>query len=42
MTWLTTFPQLKSTWLRDLQRLIDDGFRSFTRSYGDLIEGFFS
>ncbi|SIQ82371.1 glycine betaine/proline transport system permease protein [Paracoccus thiocyanatus] len=42
MTWLTSFPQLKNAWLRDLQRIIDDAFRSFTRSYGDLIEGLFS
>ncbi len=42
MIWLTSFPQLKSAWLRDLQRIIDDGFRTFTRNYGDLIEGIFS
>ena len=42
MTWLTSFPQLKSAWLRELQRVIDDGFRSFTRSHGDMIEGLFS
>lgn len=42
MTWLTSFPQLSSSFLRDLQRSIDDGFRTFTRDYGDLIEGLFS
>lgn len=42
MNWLTSFPQLKNAWLRDIQRVIDDGFREFTRSYGDLIEGLFS
>ncbi|UFS64491.1 hypothetical protein LO749_09970 [Paracoccus denitrificans] len=41
-SWLTSFPQLSDSLLRALQRSIDNGFRSFTRSYGDLIEGFFS
>ncbi|MDO5705670.1 MAG: proline/glycine betaine ABC transporter permease [Paracoccus sp. (in: a-proteobacteria)] len=41
-SWLTSFPQLSNSFLRDLQRSIDDGFRTFTRGYGDLIEGFFS
>ncbi|MFV0301370.1 MAG: ABC transporter permease, partial [Paracoccus sp. (in: a-proteobacteria)] len=42
MNWLTSFPQLDDGFLRDFKRLIDDGFRNFTRDYGDLIEGFFS
>jgi len=42
MDWLISFPQLKNAWLRDLQRVIDEWFRGFTRSYGDIIEGFFS
>jgi glycine betaine/proline transport system permease protein len=28
--------------LRALKKAIDEGFRSFTRAYGDIIEGFFS
>jgi glycine betaine/proline transport system permease protein len=28
--------------LRNLKKAIDDGFRAFTRAYGDAIEGFFS
>ena len=42
MSWLTSFPQLDDGFLRDLKKVIDDGFRSFTRSYGDVIEGLFS
>lgn len=42
MNWLTSFPQLDDGFLRDFKRVIDDGFRNFTRDYGDLIEGFFS
>ncbi|QRZ12463.1 proline/glycine betaine ABC transporter permease [Paracoccus methylovorus] len=42
MTWLTSFPQLNDGYLRDLKKVIDEGFRNFTRSYGDMIEGFFS
>ncbi|MFT3691309.1 ABC transporter permease [Paenirhodobacter sp.] len=42
MSVFTTFPQLSDGFLRDLKKVIDDGFRSFTRSYGDVIEGFFS
>jgi glycine betaine/proline transport system permease protein len=42
MSWLTSFPQINDGTLRDLKKVIDEGFRNFTRSYGDLIEGFFS
>ncbi|MDQ7260387.1 proline/glycine betaine ABC transporter permease [Paracoccus sp. PS-1] len=42
MAWLTSFPQLDDGYLRDLKRVIDEGFRQFTRNYGDSIEGFFS
>ncbi|CAM3060512.1 glycine betaine/proline transport system permease protein [Paracoccus aminovorans] len=42
MSWFTSFPQIDDAHLRDLKRVIDDGFRNFTRSYGDMIEGFFS
>ncbi|WP_199259545.1 ABC transporter permease [Paracoccus binzhouensis] len=42
MSWFTSFPQIDDGYLRDLKRVIDEGFRNFTRSYGDMIEGFFS
>ncbi|GLK64266.1 ABC transporter permease [Paracoccus kondratievae] len=42
MTWSTSFPQLDDSYLRDLKKVIDEAFRNFTRSYGDMIEGFFS
>jgi glycine betaine/proline transport system permease protein len=41
MEWLTRFPHMDDNRLRDLKKLIDDGFRSFTRAYGDGIEAFF-
>lgn len=41
MSWFTKFPQLDDGFLRDLKKVIDDGFRSFTRTYGDFIEGLF-
>ncbi|WP_136685057.1 ABC transporter permease [Falsirhodobacter xinxiangensis] len=41
MTWLTEFPQIDNGMLRDLKRAIDDGFRNFSRSYGDAIEAVF-
>lgn len=41
MSWLTTFPQIDSAVLRTIKRTIDDGFRGFTRSYGDAIEALF-
>ena len=41
MDWLTSFPHLNDDLLRATKKAIDDGFRSFTRSYGDLIESFF-
>lgn len=42
MDWLTKFPTISDGTLRDLKKAIDDGFREFTRAYGDGIEGFFS
>ncbi|MFC3568494.1 ABC transporter permease [Paracoccus simplex] len=42
MSWFTSFPQIDDGHLRDLKRVIDEGFRNFTRSYGDMIEGFFN
>ncbi|MRX49941.1 ABC transporter permease subunit [Paracoccus sp. S-4012] len=41
MDWLTRFPQMDDARLRDLKKAIDDGFRAFTRAYGDTIEGLF-
>ncbi len=41
MEWLTSFPHMDDTMLRDVKKAIDDGFRAFTRAYGDGIETFF-
>ena len=41
MDWLTTFPQMDDTRLRDLKKVIDEAFRGFTRSYGDAFETMF-
>jgi glycine betaine/proline transport system permease protein len=41
MDWLTRFPHMDDSTLRDLKKSIDDGFRAFTRAYGDGIEAFF-
>jgi glycine betaine/proline transport system permease protein len=41
MDWLTTFPHLNDDLLRALKKSIDEGFRMFTRAYGDAIESFF-
>jgi hypothetical protein len=42
MDWLAKFPQMNDAQLRDLKKVIDDGFRAFTRTYGDAIEAFFN
>ena len=42
MSWFTSFPQIGDSHLRDLKKVIDEGFRNFTRAYGDTIEGLFS
>ncbi|MBB3397099.1 MULTISPECIES: proline/glycine betaine ABC transporter permease [unclassified Rhizobium] len=42
MEWFYKFPHMNDDSLRDLKKMIDDGFRSFTRAYGDAIESFFS
>ncbi|KOF14966.1 ABC transporter permease [Ensifer adhaerens] len=42
MEWLFEFPHMNDDSLRTLKKAIDEGFRSFTRAYGDAIEGFFS
>ncbi|MGO4655028.1 ABC transporter permease [Ensifer sp. 2YAB10] len=42
MEWLYKFPHMDDDALRGLKKAIDEGFRAFTRAYGDAIEGFFS
>ena len=39
--WLTEFPALERTVLRDIKNTIDTGFRAWTREYGEAIESFF-
>ncbi len=41
MDWLTEFPKLGRHDLRDFRKAIDQGFKDFTRSYGEDIESFF-
>ncbi|MEI2297567.1 ABC transporter permease [Ensifer sp. MJa1] len=41
MDWLTQFPHMDDDSLRALKKAIDEGFRGFTRAYGDTIEAFF-
>ncbi len=41
MEWLTKFPHLGDETLRALKLAIDEGFRGFTRGYGDTIEAIF-
>ncbi|MFP8967481.1 ABC transporter permease [Pokkaliibacter sp. CJK22405] len=40
--WLADFPHMDKDLLRSLKKVIDEGFRTFTRAYGDNIEAFFS
>src|ERR1700740_514076 len=42
MTFLTTFPQMNDAYLTAFKKAIDEGFRQFTRAYGDSIEAFFN
>lgn len=42
MEWFYRFPHMDDESLRHLKKWIDEGFRAFTRAYGDAIEGFFS
>ena len=39
--WLTEFPALERTVLRDIKNVIDKGFRAWTREHGEAIESFF-
>ena len=41
MEWFYKFPHMNDDALRNLKKAIDDGFRAFTRSYGDGIENLF-
>ena len=41
MNWLTTFPHMNDASLTALKKAIDEGFRNFTRSYGDAIGAVF-
>lgn len=42
MEWFYQFPQMNDESLRGLKKLIDEGFLSFTRTYGETIESLFS
>lgn len=42
MDWFYNFPHMNDETLRNLRRAIDEGFRNFTRTYGDGIEAMFS
>lgn len=42
MDWFYNFPHMDDEALRNLRRVIDDGFRNFTRAYGDSIEAMFA
>ena len=42
MEWFYKFPNMNDGALRDLKKVIDNGFRAFTRAYGDAIEGVFA
>lgn len=41
MDWFFEFPEMKRRDLADLKTFIDDGFRDFSRAYGELLEAFF-
>ena len=41
MSLLTEFPKMGRTDLRDFKKSIDEGFRDFTKNYGEAIENFF-
>ena len=42
MEWFYKFPSMGDAALRDLRKVIDEGFRSFSRSYGDTVETIFA
>ena len=41
MSWLNDFPSLGSKPLGEIRRVIDGGFRNFTREHGEALENFF-
>ncbi|MDI7861835.1 proline/glycine betaine ABC transporter permease [Rhizobiaceae bacterium n13] len=41
MDWLYSFPHMNDDTLRALKKAVDEGFRTFTRHYGDALEAFF-
>ncbi len=40
-SWLTDFPQMERSGLVQIRKSLDGAYRSFSREYGDAIEGFF-
>lgn len=42
MDWLFEFPNMNDDSLRALKKAIDESFRTFTRTYGDILETLFS
>lgn len=40
-SWLFEFPEMGKDSLRELKRAVDLGYRGFSRTYGEAIEGFF-
>jgi glycine betaine/proline transport system permease protein len=40
-SWLTEFPQMDRADLLTIRKVLDETYREFSRSYGDLIESFF-
>ena len=41
MEWLTKFPEMDRTGLREFKKTVDNTFTSFSRNYGEGIENFF-
>ena len=40
-SWLIEFPEMGKDSLREFKRAVDIGYRGFSRTYGEAIEGFF-
>ena len=41
MEWLTKFPEMERSGLREFKKSVDGAFTSFSRNYGEGIENFF-
>ena len=41
MEWLTKFPEMERSGLREFKKTVDNTFTSFSRNYGEGIENFF-